>query len=130
MGLSLAEPERFRAADHFGGFAVGLFVILTAIRVLRDSSMELMDTMPAGARIDEIRHCATSVPGVLGIEKCYARKTGLQYHVDLHVEVDGRISVLKSHDIASAVRVHLRDSLPWVADVLVHIEPAEAAQDQ
>ncbi len=124
LGLSLAEPERFRAADHYGGFAVGLFVIVTAFRVLRDSALELMDTMPVGARINEIRQYAAAVPGVVGIEKCFARKTGLQYHVDLHVEVDGNITVLASHDIASAVRAHLRTHLPWVADVLVHIEPA------
>lgn len=124
LALSLADPGRFRAADHYGGFAVGLFVIATGIRVLRESSLELMDTMPADEQIDAIRQHATAVPGVLGIEKCYARKTGLQYHVDLHVEVDPAISVRASHDIATAVRIHLRDSLPWVADVLVHIEPA------
>ncbi len=129
LGLSLAEPDRFRAADHYGGFAVGLFVIITALRVLRDSSLELMDTMPASDQIEVIRAHAVAVPGVLGIEKCFARKTGLQYHVDLHVEVDSQITVQASHEIASEVRAHLRDSLPWVADVLVHIEPAGLARD-
>lgn len=124
LGLSLADPDRFRAADHYGGFAVGLFVIITGLRVLRESSLELMDTMPAGEQIAQIRAHAAGVPGVVAIEKCFARKTGLQYHVDLHVEVDPHITVQASHEIASDVRADLRAKLPWVADVLVHIEPA------
>ncbi|MCW5962546.1 MAG: cation transporter [Bryobacterales bacterium] len=127
LGLSLADSDRFRAADHYGGFAVGFFVIITGLRVLRESSLELMDTMPDGEQIAQIRAHAVGVPGVVAIEKCYARKTGLQYHVDLHVEVDPHITVQASHEIASEVRAHLRAKLPWVADVLVHIEPAGGA---
>jgi len=64
------------------------------------------------------------VPGVRGVEKCYARKTGLQYHVDLHLEVDPEITVRQSHVIATQVRIVIKETLPWVADVLVHVEPA------
>ena len=66
---------------------------------------------------------ALRVPGALAIDKCYARKTGLRYHVDLHLEVDPNLSVLASHEIARAVKRHLKDRLDWVADVLVHVEP-------
>ena len=127
LGLSLADPEQFRSADHYGGFAVGLFVIITGLRVLRESALELMDTMPDRKLIESIRERAIMVPGVIAIEKCFARKTGLQYHVDLHVEVNPLITVQASHEIASAVRTHSRQGLPWVADVLVHIEPARNA---
>ena len=51
------------------------------------------------------------------------RKTGLQYHIDLHVEVDPMITVAASHDIATEVRAHLRDRISAVADVMVHVEP-------
>jgi len=61
---------------------------------------------------------------VRGVEKCYARKTGLTYHVDLHLEVDPDLTVRESHNIATEVRVSLKESLEWVADVLVHVEPA------
>jgi divalent metal cation (Fe/Co/Zn/Cd) transporter len=61
---------------------------------------------------------------VIGVEKCFARKTGLKYHVDLHLEVDAEITVRASHDIAQRVREHVCATLPWVADVLVHVEPA------
>ena len=114
------------AADHWGGFAVGLFVIFFGLRVVRETALQLMDTMPEGARMDEIREVAMRVPGALGIEKCYARKTGLRYHVDLHLEVDPEITVRESHQIATNVRNQIRRELPWVEDVLVHVEPARA----
>ena len=68
---------------------------------------------------------ALRVAGVEGVEKCYARKTGLKYHVDLHLEVDPEVSVRVGHDIASRTRDAIRDQLDWVADVLVHVEPAQ-----
>lgn len=123
LWLTLYDPVRFLPADHYGGFAVGLFVVYTGLRVLRETSLQLIDTMPSAALIERIREAALYVPGVEGVEKCYARKTGLQHHVDLHVEVDPRITVAESHDIATAVRAHIRTVLPEVADVLVHIEP-------
>jgi divalent metal cation (Fe/Co/Zn/Cd) transporter len=70
-----------------------------------------------------LRAEAMTVPGALGVDKCYARKTGLRYHVDLHLEVDPNLTVLASHEIARAVKRHLKDRLDWVADVLVHVEP-------
>ena len=123
LGLTLHDPERFLAADHYGGFAVGLFVIYTGVSVLRGASRDLIDTMPSGDLVNEIRVQSMQVPGVLGVEKCMGRKTGLQYHIDLHVEVDPAITVLESHDIATKVRAHLRRRIPAVADVLVHVEP-------
>jgi divalent metal cation (Fe/Co/Zn/Cd) transporter len=103
---------------------VGLIVIATAIRVAWEAAMHLMDTMPDDDAMEKIRRAARSVPDVVGVEKCFARKTGLQYHVDLHLEVDPAITVRASHDIAQRVREKVCKELPWVADVLVHVEPA------
>jgi cation diffusion facilitator family transporter len=123
VGLTLYNPGRFLAADHYGGFAVGLIVIFTGVRVVRETTLQLMDTMPEPDLMRQIRSTALSVPGVLGVEKCYARKTGLQHHVDLHLEVDPQMTVRASHDIAMRVRDRIVEVLPWVADVLVHVEP-------
>jgi divalent metal cation (Fe/Co/Zn/Cd) transporter len=92
--------------------------------VLRDASLELMDTMPSGEKIARVRAAAAAVPGVLGVDKTYARKTGFKYHVDLHIEVDPNLTVAASHAIAGQVRGRVREQLRWVADVLVHVEPA------
>jgi cation diffusion facilitator family transporter len=128
VALTLYDPERFLAADHYGGFAVGLIVIFTGIRVARDTGTQLMDTMPDDRMMRTIRDVARQVSGVEGVEKCFARKTGLQYHVDLHLEVDPDITVRSSHDIAEQVRTRIRHDLDWVADVLVHVEPSPRDQ--
>lgn len=123
LGMTLYDPSRFLAADHYGGFLVGLIVIFLGLRVVRDTSMQLMDTMPDEETMRRIREVAQSVPGALAIEKCFARKTGFQYHVDLHLEVAPELSVRESHEIATEVRVRIKEQLDWVADVLVHVEP-------
>ncbi len=127
LGLTLAFPTRFPLADHYGGFVIGLIMIFTAVRVTRDTSLQLMDTMPAEQLLGQVRAVALRVEGVKGVEKCYARKTGLQYHVDLHLEVDPDATVRMGHDIAGRARDAIRGQLDWVADVLVHVEPAPEA---
>jgi cation diffusion facilitator family transporter len=123
LGLTLLAPEKFAAADHIGGSAVGVIVVFLGIRVVRDTVVQLMDTMPDPEAMHRIRMAGLTVPGVLGIEKCFARKTGLKWHVDLHLEVDPAMSVYESHEIATQVKAKIRSEIDWVADVLVHVEP-------
>jgi cation diffusion facilitator family transporter len=123
LGLTLVAPDKFAAADRIGGSAVGIIVIFVGIRVVHDTAMQLMDTMPDPEAMESIRVAGLNVPGVLGIEKCFARKTGLKWHVDLHLEVDPDMSVYQSHEIATRVREKIRSEVDWVADVLVHVEP-------
>ncbi|MGA3095296.1 MAG: cation diffusion facilitator family transporter [Bryobacteraceae bacterium] len=124
VGLALSNPARFVNADSYGGFAVGLIVILAGVRVSYDTAMQLMDTMPDEGLMRQVREAAMATPGVRGVEKCFARKTGLRYHVDLHLEVDPDLTVRQSHQIAHEVRQRVVRTLDWVADVLVHVEPA------
>ncbi|HEY2017374.1 MAG TPA: cation diffusion facilitator family transporter [Bryobacteraceae bacterium] len=124
VALTLWDPRRFLDADRYGGFLVGLVVVLVGVRVARSTAMQLMDTMPEEVLMNQIRAVASTVPGARGVEKCYARKTGLRYHVDLHLEVDPDMTVRRSHDLAHDVRTRIMQRLDWVADVLVHVEPA------
>ena len=124
VGLATYDPSRFLAADHYGGFVVGIVVVITGIRVVRDAALELVDTMPPSELTAEILAIARSVSGVRGIDKVLARKSGLQYHIDLYIEVDPQLTVAASHAIAGHVRATLRRDLAWVADVLVHVEPS------
>jgi cation diffusion facilitator family transporter len=122
VGLAMYDT-RFLAADHYGGAVVGIIVAITGGRVLRDASLELMDTMPDTDKIADIKRVAMEVEGVWGVDKTFARKTGFSYHVDLHIEVDPALTVAASHQIAGHVRSLVRARLRWVADVLVHVEP-------
>jgi len=121
--LTLENPERFPRADQWGAFGVGLIVVVASIRVMQQTSLHLMDTMPDDQSMRHIREVAMTVDDVRGVEKCFARKTGLKYHVDLHLEVDPETSVRIAHEIAQAVRDKIRQEVDWVADVLVHVEP-------
>jgi cation diffusion facilitator family transporter len=124
IGLSIAlHDPGWAAFDHIGGFGVGLIVVTLGLRVMRDTALQLMDTMPDDRMLDEIRGAALQVPGALAIEKCLARKTGMKYHVDMHLEVDPNLTVQASHEIATQVRIVIKESLDWVADVLIHVEP-------
>jgi cation diffusion facilitator family transporter len=127
VGLAMYDSERFLAADHYGGAAVGIIVVVTGLRVLREASLELMDTMPDSVMMQAVQAAAREVPEVLGVDKARARKTGFSYHVDLHIEVDPSLSVAQSHIIAGRVRRHVRNQIAWVDDVLVHVEPASGS---
>jgi cation diffusion facilitator family transporter len=124
VGLTLMDPARFLNADRYGGFVVGLIVVSAGLRVAYDTAMQLIDTMPEDRLMKQIRAVALAEAGVRGVEKCFARKTGMRYHVDLHLEVDPQMTVRQSHEIAHRVQQRVLATLDWVAGVLVHVEPA------
>ena len=123
VAMSVFSPVLFRQADPIGGIVVGSIIVVLGFKVIRETTLHLMDTMPEPGPMREIRASALTVAGALGVEKCFARKTGLRYHVDLHLEVDPSLTVRDSHSIAEQVRNKVKADLPWVADVLVHVEP-------
>jgi divalent metal cation (Fe/Co/Zn/Cd) transporter len=98
--------------------------VAAGVRVAHLTAMQLIDTMPDEKLMRQIRDVAANVPGARGVEKCFARKTGLRYHVDLHLEVDPDMTVRHSHEIAHEVQERILRQLDWVAAVLVHVEPA------
>ena len=103
LGLTLLDPGKIcRGRPDRRLRWSALIVIFLGVRVVRDTTLQLMDTMPDTEAMDRIRKVGLTVPGVLGIEKCFARKTGLKWHVDLHLEVDPAMSVYDSHEIADA----------------------------
>ena len=77
--------------------------------------------------IEQIRVIAKAIPGVDDIDKCHVRKMGYQFFVDIHVVVDPQMTVENSHRIGHDVKDKLREQVPSVRDVLVHIEPLKAA---
>lgn len=84
-----------------------------------------MDEAPAGTWAEDLRALAQRVPGVVATEKCFVRKMGFEFFADLHVIVDGGISVREGHDIAHAVKATIMRAKPAVYNVLVHIEPSQ-----
>ncbi len=124
LGLTLYDPAHFLRADHYGASVVGVIMVITGIRVARRTGSDLMDTMPEDAFVEQIRQVALGVEGVEGVEKVYARKTGLQHHVDIHLEVDPSMTVRASHELGHRVERAIVRRVASVAKALVHIEPS------
>jgi cation diffusion facilitator family transporter len=126
ISVSLMGGKGYEAADDWAAMAAACVIAWNGWRLLRPALNELMDTAPDRKIRDEIRRQAETVPGVDGVEKCIVRKVGYQYFVDMHVRVDPQMTVLRSHQIAHAVKDKVRVGMPSVSDVLIHIEPLSA----
>jgi cation diffusion facilitator family transporter len=121
--VALLGGPRFALADDAAAVVGGAIIAWNGWRLLRPALDELMDAAPAPALVVEIKSAAGRVAGVKRVEKCIVRKAGFQHFVDMHVEVDGGMSVREAHQIAHQVKDQVRQAVPSVRDVLVHIEP-------
>jgi cation diffusion facilitator family transporter len=110
-------------ADPLAALAVILIITVSGVHLFRDSFSELMDAQAGADLVAAVRQAAETVEGVRGIEKLWLRKTGLEYLVDIHVEVEAGLRIVEGHRIAHMVENHLLERFPAVRDVLVHIEP-------
>ena len=99
-------------------------ILFNGYRIFRAALNEIMDAAPPDTLQNQIRELASSVPGVVRIEKCRARKSGLGLFVEIHIEVDGSLSVQRGHEIAHQVSDHLKSSSLSIQHVVAHVEPA------
>jgi len=127
IGISIAiyMGEGYETADDWAALIASGFIIYNAFLIFRPALGEIMDEHVYDDLIIDIRKVAETVSGVQGTEKCFVRKTGMSFHVDLHLTVKGEISVKKGHDIAHDVKNAIQNEMPEIADVLIHIEPEE-----
>ena len=123
ISIALIGGKGYEAADDVAAIVAAGIIAWNGWRLLRPALDELMDAAPSHAVSEEIRAIAGRVSGVAGVEKCFVRKMGYHYFVDLHVEVDSAMTVQRAHDIAHLVKDQIRGQLPAVRDVLIHIEP-------
>jgi len=124
ISIALIGGESWQSADDWAALFACAVIAANGVRLALPAFLEIMDTAPSSKIVKAICSVASSVPGVVDVEKCHARKMGLEYYVDLHVGVDGNISVHEGHEIAHRVKSAIQQSDSRVADVLVHIEPA------
>jgi cation diffusion facilitator family transporter len=114
----------FEKADDWAALVASIFIVYNAYRIFRPALGEIMDEHNHHELIAEIRMEAQKVSGVVAIEKCWARKHGMTYVVDLHLEIDGSLSVYEGHEISHALKDHLMEVFPYLTEILIHIEPA------
>jgi cation diffusion facilitator family transporter len=125
VGISVALLTKDFRADDWAALCAAPVILFNAWRQIRSPMEEILDTAPPPEIEQHVREAASSVPGVVGLEKCFVRKVGFRYFVDLHVVVNGDISVRSGHAISHRVEDRVLADVTRVAKVLVHIEPEE-----
>jgi len=127
VGISIALflGKGYESADDWAALFASGFILYNSYLIFRPALGEIMDEHLYDDLVDEIRLISHKVEGVIDTEKCFIRKAGMKYHVDLHAIVDASISVKEGHDISHRLKDTLRDEIPELGHVLIHIEPNE-----
>jgi cation diffusion facilitator family transporter len=121
--IALIGGEGYESADDFAALFASVIIIFNAYRIFKPALFELLDTAPPMQIVQKFRDIAVKVENVMGIDKCFVRKMGFDYFVDIHVLVDANLPVHKGHEIAHQVKDQLMKEYSTISDVLVHIEP-------
>ena len=125
--IALIGGPKYVFADDVAAIFAAFIVGWSGWLLLRPALSELMDRSADPGVIEQIRGIAAGIEGVANVEKCFARKAGHLLFVEMHVEVDPQMTVWHSHEIAHDVKDKIRETMPTVSDVLIHIEPLRTA---
>ncbi|MES1214424.1 MAG: cation diffusion facilitator family transporter [Bacteroidota bacterium] len=132
IGISVAIilGKGYESADDWAALFASIFIYYNSYLILRPALGEIMDEHLYDGMINRIREVSAKVDGVLYTEKCFVRKAGMVYHVDLHATVDANITVKEGHHIAHNLKDTLRQEIPELGHVLIHIEPGEQKDNE
>lgn len=125
ISIALLFGKGYEAADDWAALLASMFILYNSYLIFRPALGEIMDEHLYDDLLLEIRHESTKVKGIIDTEKCYIRKAGMKYHIDLHIIVDGKISVKEGHRISHQLKDHLSVVIPNIGKVLIHVEPYE-----
>ncbi len=128
IGISIAVilGPGYENADNWAALFASGFILYNSYLIFRPALGEVMDEHRYDDLIEEIREVSIAVKGIRGTEKCYIRKAGMVYHVDLHAMVDGHITVEEGHRLAHKLQDSLLKKIPHLGHVLIHIEPDDS----
>lgn len=127
LGISIALilGKGYESADDWAALFASGFILYNSYLIFRPALGEIMDEHLNDDLIDEIRKVSFQVDGIIDTEKCFIRKSGMRYHVDLHARVAGNITVKEGHELAHKLKDTLRHEIPELGHVLIHVEPNE-----
>ena len=123
IAIALWGGKGYESADDWAALFASGFIAWNGIRLLKPAVDELMDALPSTELQSEIASIALSCSGVLAVEKVLARKTGFVYWVDMHLEVPKDMTVEQAHAVAHMVKDRIRQQLPKITEVSIHVEP-------
>ncbi len=123
ISVSLLMGPGWESADDWAALFASGIIVLNGYRILKEALLELSDAAPDPATEIAVRNIASGVAGVEGLHRCRVRKVGFDHYVELDVLVDAHMPTHQAHGIAHSVQDSVREALPRVRRVLVHIEP-------
>lgn len=123
ISIALIGGEGYEVADDYAALIAGAFIIYNAINIGRPAIGELLDEALDPGMEQKLRKLAMEVDGVMFVQKTHARKLGTTFHVDMHIWVNGSLTVQAGHDIAHNVKKYILQNMSNVCDVHIHIEP-------
>ena len=123
ISIALIGGPGYEEADDYAALFASIIIIINSYLLMKPSIYELMDTSPPLDVIKKIREETMKVEGIIQVDKCFVRKLGLDYFVDIQILVDGNIPVYEGHELAHNVKDRLRKKFPKIIDVSVHVEP-------
>jgi len=121
--IALIGGKGYESADDWAALIACGMIIYNGIRLLRPAVDEVMDAAVPEEIERAVRRIARDVGGVVDVEKCRIRKSGLSLLLDIHITVDGNIPVRAGHKIGHCVKDRLFNSKLQIDDVVVHVEP-------
>jgi cation diffusion facilitator family transporter len=121
--IGLIGGKGYEPADDYAALAACFVILFSGLRLLVFAGRDMLDAAPPAKFVEQVRQLALSDREVRAVEKCRIRKSGTSYFVEIHLQVDGKLSVEQGHQIGGRVRSRLRESELRIADVHVHIEP-------
>jgi cation diffusion facilitator family transporter len=128
IGGAIFLGQRWTMLDPLASIIVGLFIVKVSIDLLRDGIGDLMEQSLPDAVEEEILQLAGSVPGVTEPHDLRTRRLGNHYAIELHILMDGDITLREAHDRASEVENVLRDHYGSNTHVVVHVEPQSSSE--
>lgn len=123
ISIALILGNGYEAADDWAALFASGFILYNSYLIFRPALGEIMDEHLYDDLIAQIRVVSLQVDGIIDTEKCFIRKAGMQYHVDLHATVESNITVKEGHDLAHKLKDTLREKIPELGHVLIHVEP-------
>ena len=124
ISVSLIGGKGYESADDWAALFASGVIFFNGSRILRSAVAEVMDTAVSFDFENKVKDISRNVPGVIDIEKCRIRKSGFDFFIEIHVIVDGKISVADGHRIGHEVKQTLFDANLSIIDVITHVEPA------
>jgi cation diffusion facilitator family transporter len=125
ISIALILGKGYESADDWAALLASFFILYNSYMIFRPALGEIMDEHRYDDLVENIRQESLKVDGIIGTEKCFIRKAGMKYHVDLHAIVDATITVKEGHDLAHKLKDTLRSKILELGHVLIHIEPNE-----